>query len=164
MQRATRSARIYRRTPMSDYTPLNILIVVDEALLAMELEALLNEAGHEVVGWATSATQAIELANARRPDLAFVDLQLSDSNSGIELAARLESITNCASVFMTANAGILPPDYGGAVGVIAKPYSVMGLLSVLHYLHEGIRKPPPLDVLPSSLKLSPRFTQSWTTG
>lgn len=146
---------------MTKYAPLNILIVEDEALLAIELEALLKEAGHQVVGWATSARQAIELAQAGHPDLAFVDLQLSDGNSGIGLAAQLERMTNCVSVFMTANAGILPLDYGGAVGVIAKPYSVTGLLSVLHYLYEGLRKPPPLGVLPSSLKLSPRFAQSW---
>jgi len=35
--------------------PLKVLIVEDEALLAMELESLVEEAGHSVVGWATSS-------------------------------------------------------------------------------------------------------------
>jgi CheY-like chemotaxis protein len=148
---------------VTTYTPLRILIVEDEALLAMELEALLSEAGHEVVGWATSAAEALQLATTKRPDLAFVDLQLSDGNFGIELAVRMHDIAGCAAVFITANTAVLPADYGGAVGVIAKPYSVSGLLSVLRYLHEGLRRPPPLTELPSSLQLSPHYLQFWAT-
>ena len=38
--------------------PLKVLIVEDEALLAMELESLVEEAGHSVVGWATSSADS----------------------------------------------------------------------------------------------------------
>ncbi|TIU19091.1 MAG: response regulator, partial [Mesorhizobium sp.] len=41
--------------------PLKVLIVEDEALLAMELESLVQDAGHSVVGWATSLAEAREV-------------------------------------------------------------------------------------------------------
>jgi hypothetical protein len=56
---------------------------------------------------------------------------------------------------------MLPADYGGAIGVIAKPYSVDGILEVLHYLHEGLRGPPPSRSLPTSLSLSARYVHEW---
>ena len=52
--------------------PLRVLIVEDEALLAMELEALVEEAGHEVVGWAVSSREALALLDTTAADLAFV--------------------------------------------------------------------------------------------
>jgi len=146
---------------MTQYAPLRILIVEDEALLALELQALLTEAGHEVVGWAASSAEARALAQSKQPDLAFVDLQLSDGDSGIELVAQMREGADFHAIFLTANPGMLPADYGGAMGVIAKPYSVHGILAALRYLHEGLRKPPPLSALPSSLSLSSRYVNEW---
>lgn len=63
---------------MSENEPLKVLIVEDEALLAMELEALVEDAGHTVVGWATSSSQAREMVDGLTADIAFVDVHLTD--------------------------------------------------------------------------------------
>ena len=41
--------------------PLRVLIVEDEALVAIEIESLLEENGHVVVGWATTFAEARQL-------------------------------------------------------------------------------------------------------
>ncbi len=38
--------------------PLNVVIIEDEAILAMELENMLEDAGHVTVGWATCLSEA----------------------------------------------------------------------------------------------------------
>ena len=45
-----------------------ILIVEDEPLIAIDLEATLQTLGFEVCGCASNAREAVELATARRPD------------------------------------------------------------------------------------------------
>ena len=49
--------------------PLKVLIVEDEALLAMELESLIEEAGHSVVGWATSSDEARSMVDSTDADI-----------------------------------------------------------------------------------------------
>lgn len=70
---------------------MKILIVEDEALLAMELESEVEDAGHEIVGIAADSKEAIELANKALPQFAFVDIQLLDGPTGIEVGRYLSS-------------------------------------------------------------------------
>lgn len=140
--------------------PLNILIVEDEALLAMELESLIEDSGHRVAGWATSSREANELLETVHADLAFVDIHLADGPTGVEVAEHVRS-NGAMVVFMTANPKRIPEDYSGAVGVIAKPYTMSGLLAALHYLEEGVRRPPPAATRPVGFTLSPDYTRTW---
>ncbi|WP_267427031.1 response regulator [Methylobacterium sp. GC_Met_2] len=56
--------------------PMRVLLVEDEALVLMQMEALVQDAGHEVVGSAMRQDEAIHLAQALRPDIVFLDLVL----------------------------------------------------------------------------------------
>ena len=141
--------------------PLRVLIVEDEALLAMQLEALLADAGHEVVGWAMTSQEALQIFHQMKPDLVFVDLQLADGNTGIEVARQIQATDSPAVVFITANSRMLPEDFAGALGVIGKPYSMQGIQAALTYLYEGIRTPPPGCQLPRSLTLAPAYRERW---
>ena len=55
-----------------------VLVVDDEALIAMMLSDLLAEYGHETVGPAYSESQALELVSAHRIDAAILDVTLGD--------------------------------------------------------------------------------------
>jgi two-component system, response regulator PdtaR len=116
--------------------PLRILIVEDEFLIALELESLLQDIGHDVVGIAASSAEAIDLAKRSSPDLAFVDVHLSDGLTGID-AARALSEQEITVLFMTANAKRIPEDFAGARGVIAKPYTERGVKEALAYVLAG---------------------------
>lgn len=144
--------------------PLRVLIVEDEALLAMELEALVEDAGHRVVGWAMSSREATNMVEKIQADLAFVDVHLSDGPTGVDVAAYISRHRRSTVVFMTANPKRIPEDYVGAVGVIAKPYTMNGVSAALRYLEEGVRRPPPQSSLPVGFTLSPAYRQDWAAG
>lgn len=141
--------------------PLKVLIVEDEALLAMELESLIEEAGHSVVGWAMSSNEAKAMVDTSRADIAFVDIHLSDGPTGLDVAEHIRRSGQPMVVFMTANPKRIPENFAGAIGVISKPYTMNGLMSALRYLQEGVRRPPPVSALPTGFTLAPDFAAVW---
>ena len=100
---------------------MKILIIDDEALVAMSLEFLLKLDGHEITGIAPDTASAIRSADECPPDLAFVDIQLARGASGFDAAAEL-SERGILCFFLTGNVPAKPrPDL--ALGCIEKPYS-----------------------------------------
>jgi CheY-like chemotaxis protein len=119
---------------LSNDKPLRILIVEDEILIAFELESLLQDLGHEVVGIAASSKDALALGQDLAPDLAFVDIHLADGPTGVDVARHLVAQHRVNVLFMTANAKRIPEDSAGASGIIAKPYTERGVREALAYV------------------------------
>ena len=67
-----------------------VLVVEDEALIAMQIEAELEDAGFRVVGPAPSARQALRLILREAIDVAILDYRLGDDNSDQIAAALVE--------------------------------------------------------------------------
>ena len=143
---------------------LRVLVVEDEALLLMQLEAFLEDEGHLVVGTAVSSGEAMALATRVEADLALVDIHLADGPLGCEVGRHITETTGAAVVFMTANPKRIPEDFSGAVGVIAKPYTHHGLKAALAYLVSGVTSPPPTVKKPNGLTLAPTFEKEWRAG
>lgn len=99
----------------------NILIVEDEILIASELEAILEDMGHNPVGIAADSKTALQLANLK-PDLALVDLNLRDGATGAKLGEVLSRQFHVPVLFVTANPRLLGGGVAGAIGVLTKPY------------------------------------------
>ena len=100
---------------------MKILIVEDEAFVAMSLKFLLEVEQHEIVGIAEDLETATAIADEARPDLALVDLQLARGASGLDVAIELRK-RDIPIVFATGNVPKEPrPDL--AIGCISKPYS-----------------------------------------
>jgi DNA-binding response OmpR family regulator len=97
-----------------------ILIVEDEMLVAMELEAILEDLGYISVGIAPDMPTALELATLK-PDLALVDLNLRDGLTGPEIGKCLSGEFNASVLFITANPRVLGDGIAGTVGVLTKP-------------------------------------------
>ena len=140
---------------------LRILIVEDQFLVAKQLEWIVEEAGHTVVGSAATRDEACSLAAAEPIDLAFVDLSLADGSSGLEVASFLAEHSEARVVFATANRRRLPDDYCGAIGVVEKPFTQSGMLSALTYVAARIREPAEPVSKPESLQLSPSYRRRW---
>lgn len=140
---------------------LDVLIVEDEMLLAIELEHLIEEAGCHPLGCAMSSQEAVALAEQLKPDLALVDVHLSDGPTGVDVARRIADDCGGIALFMTANVKRLPDDFAGACGVIGKPYSEHGVKTALAYLAvcltEGLAPGP----IPVGLTLAPAYAQRW---
>lgn len=120
--------------PAGRSTALRILVVEDEALIALELEFLLDDLGYVTVGTAGNSAEAIALGLSTAPDIALVDIHLVDGPTGVDVARALSADPRTTVVFMTANAKRIPDDFAGAFGVIAKPYSERVVASTLDYV------------------------------
>lgn len=131
---------------------MQVLIVEDEVLLAMELESELEDAGHQVIGHAMSSSDAMSILAKSRPDFAFVDIHLQDGPTGIEVGSQLASI-GVPYVFMSGNVKRIPDDFAGAWGAIEKPYSAAGFRNALDYLTKRLKGMEGEDNTPPSLKL-----------
>jgi CheY-like chemotaxis protein len=143
--------------------PLRILVVEDEPLLAMDIQMMVEDAGHKVVAEATSLHDVEALPDDAAPDVVFVDLQLARNTNGLDVNRLVRRRWPAAIVvFVTANPKKLPEDFDGAHGVIAKPFSQNGFVSALHYLQEGVCDPPPVSPQPDSFVASPHFAAGWT--
>ncbi|MFC0632736.1 response regulator [Brevundimonas balnearis] len=125
---------------VEDAGPLRALIVEDQAMLAMELEMLLEEAGCDVVGCAMDRVSAYELAERERPDLALVDINLRDGSTGPLIAHKLVATYGCAVVFLTANPEQIPEGFSGALGAVCKPFDEKTIKDVVAFAGIFIRE------------------------
>ena len=98
-----------------------ILIIEDEAIVAMELRFVLEDLGYEVVGSAADARTARNMVKETEVDLALVDIHLSDGPTGVELGRGLANEDGVTVLNMTANPGMLRDGVAGTVGVLCKP-------------------------------------------
>ena len=83
----------------------SILIIEDEPIIAMDLEAIVKDLGHHVVGVARERGQAVALAAERQPQLIMADIQLEDGDSGIEAVNEILAAASKPVVFITAHPG-----------------------------------------------------------
>lgn len=80
-----------------------LLIVEDDWFIALEIEAVAQAAGHDVIGLVATADEAVELALARRPDLVLMDIRLAGPRDGIEAAIELRERADIPSLFVSAH-------------------------------------------------------------
>lgn len=61
-----------------------VLVIEDEAIIAMDLHAILTDMGHQVTGIGRTRKGAVDLGRSDAPDLILADIQLADNSSGID--------------------------------------------------------------------------------
>ncbi|TFL19231.1 response regulator [Jannaschia formosa] len=94
--------RIARRE-MADSVAGRVLIIEDEPVIAMDLENLVSELGHQVTGVARTRDEAVEIGSADKPNLILADIRLADSSSGIDAVNDLLGVFGTLPViFITA--------------------------------------------------------------
>ena len=62
----------------------SVLVIEDEAIIAMDIVAIVEGMGHRVTSNARTHSEAVEMAAAEKPDLILADIQLADNSSGID--------------------------------------------------------------------------------
>lgn len=86
------------------HDPPRILIVEDQYFVAVDCELHLRAAGFECVGFATTAAEALELAERMHPDLVLMDIQLASRTNGVETALVLYQRLGLRCIFSSAHA------------------------------------------------------------
>jgi two-component system, response regulator PdtaR len=82
---------------------MNVLIVEDEVLIAMYLELLVNDFGHQVCAVARSKADAVAYAATHLPDVALMDIRLANGGSGIDAAREIYARHSIRCILLSAN-------------------------------------------------------------
>jgi CheY-like chemotaxis protein len=126
-----------------------VLVVEDQALIALALSADLAGMGCDVVGRAASAEAAVEMARRLAPDTVVMDVHLAGRMDGIAAATLITAECAPRLVFVTAYAE--GPDRGRMealkpVAILGKPYHPSELnLAINVSARRRIRRPTPLN-------------------
>jgi two-component system, response regulator PdtaR len=111
-----------------------ILVVEDDYFAGLQSEEGLVTAGFDVVGIATSAHEAIDIATRELPDLIVMDIRLAHNGDGIETAVALYLRWGLRSIFATAHSDQGTRDRAAAarpVGWLAKPFTSDALVNAV---------------------------------
>ncbi len=100
-----------------------ILIIEDEPIIALDLDNLVTELGHTVVGIATTRDDAVAMALSERPGLVLADINLGESSSGIDAVAEILNSFDIPVIFITAHPEkLLTGERPEPTYLIAKPF------------------------------------------
>lgn len=83
-------------------TRARVLIIEDEPIIAMDIETIVRDLGHDVTGVAVTRDEAVALAMEDRPGLVLADIQLADDSSGIDAVKDILAEFNVPVIFITA--------------------------------------------------------------
>ena len=83
-------------------TRADVLIIEDEPIIAMDLETIVRDLGHNVTGVAVTRDEAVAQALAQRPGLVLADIQLADDSSGIDAVKDILAEFSVPVIFITA--------------------------------------------------------------
>ncbi|MBT3227121.1 MAG: response regulator [Deltaproteobacteria bacterium] len=81
-----------------------ILVVEDEAVVAMEIQSTLERLGYFVIGIENTGEGAINKTKEAKPDLVLMDIRIKGEMDGIEAASRIRSVSEIPLIFLTAYA------------------------------------------------------------
>ncbi|PQJ09300.1 DNA-binding response regulator [Flavipsychrobacter stenotrophus] len=83
--------------------PVKVGIVEDEMLIALSIRKALTELGYDTTDPAINYTEALAMIEREKPDILLLDIVLSGSNDGIDLAWKIKENYNIPFIFLTAN-------------------------------------------------------------
>ncbi|MGQ9559942.1 MAG: ATP-binding response regulator [Candidatus Oleimicrobiaceae bacterium] len=125
---------------------VRILVVEDEAIVARDVECMLQRLGHEVLGIAATGETAIAKARQMRPDLVLMDIKLRGEMDGVTAAERIANDLSVPVIFVTANSDDLTLQRAKVTtpfGYVLKPFEPRELhiaIEIALYRHAAERE------------------------
>jgi len=117
-------------TQGTERKPRRVVVAEDEVLIRLDLVEMLREEGYDVVGEAGDGQQAVELAEALRPDLVIMDVKMP-RRDGIDAASEIASKRIAPVVILTAFSQrelVERARDAGAMAYLVKPFSKADLV------------------------------------
>jgi DNA-binding response OmpR family regulator len=116
---------------------LHILIIEDEAMIALAIEDALRTCGCDTFDFATSEEGAVAAARAHRPDVITADVRLAPG-CGIRAVEAICAVSPIPVVFVTATAAEVHkrfPDHA----VVHKPFDIRQVVNAVQIAMGQIR-------------------------
>lgn len=113
---------------------VNILIVEDEIIVALDIQSAIESMGHKSLGIATNYNEVLELIEKNTPDIILMDINLQNSISGIEIVEKLNEIRKIPVIYLTAYTdenSINKAIKTNPVGYIVKPFNIPELKATI---------------------------------
>ena len=124
---------------------VRLIIAEDQLLVALDMETIVTNAGHEVCGIAANADEALTLVAEHRPDLALLDVELGGTD-GLEAARLIMDRWQVPTLLVTGHVSMEIARDVGVVGLVRKPFTERTLLSTidacLDWLNHGVVQQP----------------------
>ena len=130
-----------------------VLICEDEPLIALDLESMVYDAGHEPVGPARTYSEALELAETTRPGVAIIDLNLADGITGASVARALAD-RGTRIIILSGVTDVIPVLAGIPHVFIQKPVNPDAVIAILEL--EDRRDQPAVPAIVAAQTLTPR--------
>ena len=111
-----------QHTTDTEMGPVNVLVVEDEPIIALDLLIALEMHGHRVMT-ADHPDQLAGLLRHDRPQLALVDITMHGKVEGIAIVERLKTQYDIPAIFVSGQAPLARANRKSALGLIAKPVS-----------------------------------------
>lgn len=122
------------RGPLKSFPSQKILVVDDELWAALDMEWVVRKLGHEVIGPAATAEEAIRLAAEFAPDLALMDIRLAGGSDGIEAAGVLRERFDIPCIFVSAHGDLATRSRAASAepcSFIEKPFTPEALAAAI---------------------------------
>src|SRR3954453_1807265 len=116
--------------------PAQVLIMEDEPLVALELQILVEDMGHQVCAVVDTEADAVRQAHATAPDLVIADIQLRQGN-GIRAIERIANRREVPVIFVSGNHTFTPNPQIRTARFIAKPFRVESLRKAVADIFAG---------------------------
>ncbi|MDP4173896.1 MAG: ATP-binding protein [Bacteroidota bacterium] len=113
---------------------INILVVEDEKIVAIDIKRRLTSLGYNVIAAVSSGEKAIEVAAVHFPDLILMDIMLEGKLDGIETAQQIKDKYAIPVIFLTAYTDektIQRAKTAEPFGYILKPFEIRDLRSTI---------------------------------
>ncbi|MEA5402934.1 response regulator [Arcicella sp. DC2W] len=129
---------------------VSILIVEDEAIVALELQESLEQEGFKVVAIADNGREALEILKGEEIDLILLDIHIKGDWDGIETAIHLNTYKKVPFIYVTAYADNSTFERAKATmpsAYLIKPFRINDLRKAIELAmyHFSQKQPPILD-------------------
>jgi DNA-directed RNA polymerase specialized sigma24 family protein len=122
----------------------SVLIIEDEPLIAMDVEAMVEDLGHRVTGIARTHTEAVALFGKERPGIVLADIHLADGSSGLDAVNEILQSVEVPVIFITAYPErLLTGERPEPAYLVTKPFQpamVSALISQALFFDESSKK------------------------
>jgi len=113
---------------------IKIIVVEDEAMIAMDIQEKLIDMGYEVPLTVDNGLDAIKNAEELRPDIMLMDIVIKGEMDGIETAEEIKKKFSIPSLFLTAyDSGIIMERIKkvNPLGYLLKPFEDSKLQEII---------------------------------
>ncbi len=87
---------------IAEQVATSVLIIEDEPIVALDIEGMVRDLGHDVTGIARTHRDAVSMVKARAPGLVLADIQLADGSSGLDAVNEILTEIEVPVIFITA--------------------------------------------------------------